>query len=568
MRRSRRRLFRYAAVSVLVAVTALATSAAESLRATDEPIKITPPEPHPWWPSRYATPLWAAIENGRPKDVVELSFATRSLRQLHTVRVPDSGRRRVELTAISHDLADFTSIVDGLADSAWVTPSRMFHGGDSEDRAWVVALDGTLYRDLIGLDPDIAVNDGRSPVTANSIPSDAMPSRWQGYAGFFGTVLATPASIRTMNADQRVALGRAILWQGVRLWVVGDAADVLPELGLTAAVNASADLGRGVRRHRFGNGAVLTLADGAAETFLEMVSRSGPHDVLSAFYSGSNLPGFSRLTDGLQGVSTVFVLTALLVMGLVLGPVNYWYVRRRKNPLLFFILTPVTAVVGGAAILIGSAVVEGGGGRYNEHAVLIARSGGDDAFLLDFRLARPGFWLPDVRFPAETLVVPAGSRSSGVVRVVDWTDGLRLGPGWFQSRAVNAYLTARPVVARLAVAVRRDKDDWRIRNDLDHDIVSGRLYTGGDGRVLRFGPVPAGGEVVLRDGDTAGAVPDRNDVYRVLTTVGFSGDRSRVRLVAECDGVPYLNDGGFGGRRINGRYYYVLLDETLEADND
>ncbi|MCC8166683.1 MAG: hypothetical protein LIQ31_11175 [Planctomycetes bacterium] len=565
MRRTRQRFFLFI-VGLLIAATA-----ATRLEAGDEApaatIKISAPEPHPWWPSLYATPLWAVIENGSPGDLVELSLSTRSLVQRGTLRLPDSGRHRAELTAYVNTIAQFTWTVAGQSDTSWVSPSRNFGGDDSQGQAWVVSLDGALYREMLAVNPDIAAGGGQSEVKAEIIPHTALPSRYQGFAGFYGTIVAGPQSLRAITPEQRTALGRAVLWLGVRLWVVGaEMADVLPLLGLKTDLNGAADSGNAVQMVRLGNGVVLTLADSDAQTFLDTVSRSRPHDLLARFYNSTNIPDYARFTDGLEGVGVWFILTSLLVLGLVLGPVNYWYVRRRKNPLLFFILTPMTAVVGGVAILVGSAVVEGGGGRYNEHAVLVARTGDDDAFLLDYRLVRPGFWLSDVRYSDDTIVLP-GDTIAASPCVIDWTDGIRLGPGWFQSRAVSAYLAARPVVARLAIAVTRESAAWRIRNNLDHDIVSALVRTE-SGNVQEIGPVAAGSDIVIPDATRSTDYSGQVALAELLNAIAFTGDSSRVRLVAECRGVPYIDDGGFGGWRVNGRYYYVLLDEALEDEDD
>ncbi len=569
MRQSRRRIHRVFTILFLTAITAVTgVIAAETTEPAKPTVTVTPPDPHPWWPSRFAMPVWARIENARPGDLVRLSLSNPTLVQYGAVRLPDSGRHLVEMTVIGTRVPKFTWDIGDQSDSSWLPLSRIFTGNDWEGRAWVVALDGTLYREMVALDPDIAVNGGQSDITAESVPHIAIPSRWQNYAGFYGTIVATPRSLEAMNPEQRTALARAILWLDARLWVVdGEMADVLNLLGLTANADGAADLGRRVLMQRLGNGAVMTLAGGDPQTFLDSLSRTGPDDLLSKLFDPLYMPNFTRFYDGLEGVGVGFILAALVVLGLILGPVNYWYVRRRKNPLLFFILTPVTAVIGGAAILVGSALMEGGGGRYNEHAMLVARSGGDDAFLIDYRLVRPGFWLPDVRFSADTIVLPGGREASGSARVIDWTDGIRLGSGWFHSRAVDAYLTARPVVARLAMDVVRENDSWRITNDLDHDVVSARMYSKNDG-FIQTGPIPAGGEVRLRADVQSTTVTDQHEKFRYLDDIGFTGDRSRVRLVAECRGLPYIDDGGFGGRRANGRYYYVLLDESLEAGND
>ncbi len=569
MRLSRRRIHRVVTVFLYMTIAAVAgVAAADSPEQAEPAVTVTPPDPHPWWPSRYAMPVWARIENAQPGDLVRLSLANPTLIQHGAVRLPDSGRHLVEMTVIGTRVPKFTWDIGGQSDNAWLPLSRYFTGNDWEGRVWVVALDGTLYREMVALDPDIAVNGGQSYITAESVPHSVMPSRWQNYAGFYGTIVATPRSLQALNPEQRTALARAILWLDARLWVVdGDMADVLHLLGLTADADGASDLGRGVRMQRLGNGAVMTLAGGDPQTFIDSLSKTEPDDLLSKFLDIYAMPDFTRFYDGLEGVGIGFILSALIVLGLILGPVNYWYVRRRKNPLLFFILTPVTAVIGGAAILVGSALMEGGGGRYNEHAILVARSGGDDAFVIDYRLVRPGFWLPDVRFSADTIVLPGGREASASARVIDWTDGIRLGPGWFHSRAVDAYLTARPVVARLAVDVVRENDFWRITNNLDHAVVSARIYTENDG-VLQTGPLPAGSEVRVRADAQSSTVSDARQKFRYLNDIGFTGDISRVRLVAECRGLPYIDDGGFGGRRANGRYYYVLLDESLEAGND
>lgn len=206
---------------------------------------------------------------------------------------------------------------------------------------------------------------------------------------------------------------------------------------------------------------------------------------------------------GVAPVGQFQFLISLFVIGI--GPLNYWWLKRRKNLPMLLVTAPLAASLVTAALLSYGILADGFGirARARSLTLLDQRSGeaASWARLSYYAGVTPegGLVMPtDVAmFPIQpTWADDGGMRRGGNDRALRWTDKQELTRGWLNSRTPTQYLAvaARPTAKRLELRV-GDKG-LRIFNRLgvrvlqvavqDHD---GKQYwcedlPDGDGRVV------------------------------------------------------------------------------------
>lgn len=157
---------------------------------------------------------------------------------------------------------------------------------------------------------------------------------------------------------------------------------------------------------------------------------------------------------GQAPVGTFQVL--ITVFALVIGPLNYFFFKRRKRLYFLIVTVPVLAILT-SALLFGYAVASDGFGvRTRTRSVTIIDQSHGEAVSLS-RISYYAGLAPagGLRFPRDTAVFPFDPDDEDPgFRVLDWTDTQNLTSGWLRSRTPMQLLTVsyRPVVEQLAVA--------------------------------------------------------------------------------------------------------------------
>lgn len=500
-------------------------------------------------------------------------------------------------------------------------------------------------------------------------PLDRLPASWRGYAGMFARIALTPDVVDALTPEQRAALVDWVVWSGGRLWIVHPAQDgarddddakktfdpaplrdAARRLGF-ALDRLAPDAPRHPHEERYGvRTGRLVLADPAhtrkphrrfgpepsgpavadpGRADPPAVHPTAPTGLFPWNATGEN-PAFNSLfADIRAGLSPGLIGVLLAAFGLLLGPVNFHIVRRRKQPLLFFFTTPLLALAGMALVGSVAVLLEGVGTRRHE-AVLLALDedadpspGGSNAFHFNARVVYAGFLTPRVRFPDDNrLVYPIRRRLNtsaapvphGPVRPAAYekrppyltridTDGsVHLDSGWIVPRERSGLLVARPLAARAPLEGRQVDGDapdggyYEIVNHADASLLHVALRLP-DGRVVTLDErVPPGGRRLVplvpdNPGDEENAPPPsaapddgrrrhadathalaRHPVGLALRdTMGLYlaalGDA--VRLAAEFDGpVHPPEDDGIGGVVEKGRYFYLALSDPHRRSPD
>lgn len=197
---------------------------------------------------------------------------------------------------------------------------------------------------------------------------------------------------------------------------------------------------------------------------------------------------------GLAPVTEFRILITLFV--LLIGPVNYWFLKRSGRLHLLILTVPLAALLVTLA-LFGYAIVGDGFSaklRAVSYTALDQRAGEATSWA---RLSYYAGLAPSggLEFPTDTAVYPIhstwansnyyGGEVQTPPRAVQWADHQYLTEGWLASRTPTQYLTiaARPSDRKLAIS--SDKGVVRVKNELGAPIEllvlrdrDGRLYKG------------------------------------------------------------------------------------------
>ncbi|MCD8141629.1 MAG: hypothetical protein LUE17_17995 [Planctomycetaceae bacterium] len=511
--------------AVFLAVVVTAASAL-SARGGEVIARNAPPD----WNTRLGSPVFLDVLDGTG----DLALTIRGVGVETRDRFALSGLplETVESTIFSRSSVRLEWNLAGRTESKYVSVES------SPDSHTFLCINGAMYRELMG---EASSHSGREVLT---YPGVMLPGLWQSYAGLSAVLVVDVRDARAFSRDQREALRHWLLWSAGILWVVGDDGDaVLREWGWR--LDATGD------RNVFSIGAgTVRLADASDAAVILATPYSREKDLLDRFVTRNFHDPERRLTQNFRGASTLYIIVCLVVLGLVLGPVNYWVAKRLRSMLFFFVLTPLAAILGSAAIVGGTLVTEGGG-VVNEKSILFGT--GEDALLVNYYGVRPGVLIPQLRFPAETLLVAENYMSENAL-VMERTGGVVVREGLLLPRLPSVFGTARPVKNRMAVTL---GDNLTVENTLGFDL-HWVVATDGVGWAR---DIPAGATVTLEQT----RIPDdiEQELRLVPNTNRFGGRRA---VIAKAAGLPYLDDGGLGPRRFSAEYYFVGLGEREDGE--
>ncbi|MBA3709462.1 MAG: hypothetical protein H0W83_11670, partial [Planctomycetes bacterium] len=278
------------------------------------------------------------------------------------------------------------------------------------------------------------------------IPAESMPDRWQGLPVWL-TVLLTPAGEAALTAGQRQALA---VWSGA-----GGAILVTDP------------------RQLAGWSALGTRATVVEATSPGLTRRiQATNDV--AEFSPTRFP-----VPGTERVPVLGFVVLAVVFAVLVGPVNLWWVRRRKALHLFLLTTPLISLATCVSLVVVGLFAEGLGVKRastqfaildQAHGRVVAWSGatyfsglaiGRIAIDAEDRLAT----MDDRDFST------AGYHQEPQPLTVDWGDGQRLSGSLIPARVNRqlAYASVRPEKRRLILE--RDGGGWKLTNGLGVAII-------------------------------------------------------------------------------------------------
>lgn len=525
------------------------------------------------WITMHTAPLFVDVVANRPGRIrVEATgISGYGENMAKTVSLPERSVSRIELPLPAGGYSRVRGVAGAVEETSILRWDRPGHSVVTGEGGKLVCLNGFMLREILA-----AAGSATREVFADTLSIEELPSMWQSYAGFIGTLVIDASEARTLKPAQREALARWVTWLGGRVWVIGEGAERSAELLVPAVPPRPPERRGGVAAYARTAGTVYAQNRPDAAELLEQLPASPQRDLFSRYYRGEYLSSQSRqawdsrkspawLVEGLGALPVGILIAALAFLGLLLGPVNLWYVRRRRNALLFFITTPLLAAVGTALIFAAILIGEGLRGRYRQAAILLRADSGDDALVVDFKGVRSGYFPPTLGFREDALVLPVGRYNYERILLTDRTDGVSLSGEWLMPRFPTSFLRAEPVVSRLNIEANEENGEWRAVNGLGftaRNLVV-RLPGGGIGWAEN-----------VRPGDTVRLARENSDarMKRLLADLapfGLTGDvLPDIAIAAECDGIPYLDDGGLDAVKVEGLYYYLAAGVRPEGDAD
>jgi hypothetical protein len=223
---------------------------------------------------------------------------------------------------------------------------------------------------------------------------------------------------------------------------------------------------------------------------------------------------FNFMNPGIRGVPVygfMFMITAFAVL---IGPVNYFYLQRKRMLWLLLVTVPATALVT-SALLVGYSVAAHGFSVRSRIRSLTVLDQKSHAAVTIARLALFAGVAParGMQFSAETAVYPVfpPTVDPGAF-TVDWTENQALTSGWLLSRTRTQFLTIRHAEQPDRVDVKTGQDGGlAIVNGLPWELEA-VLVADASGRLLSARNVLPNASLPL-----AGASEtDRSDFVRLL----------------------------------------------------
>jgi hypothetical protein len=326
-----------------------------------------------------------------------------------------------------------------------------------------------------------------------------LPSNWLGFTSLRAVLIGT-AEWDQLDDGQRSALLTWTACGGDLIVVGGNLQTLVP--GVRETPGAS-DLA--VRAYYFGRVHVPTFhalaTGGGLTTALSNADKVRDANwalpVNAAIDWGTTAAGGFRLPiPGVSGVPARTYLTILIVFSIVIGPVNYWFLWRRKQQALLVLTAPLISAI--FIVLLGGYVIAGEGFGVRGRAVTftmldqVRRQAVMRASVSLYAAGMtPGGGL---RFPRDMAVFPISSRDR---HALDLTEAQRFSSGVIQARSPTNLEQVGFRSARERLGLTLEAGGVAVVNGLD-STISALVYRIGNRDYSLTEPLAAGARGVLR----------------------------------------------------------------------
>ena len=336
-----------------------------------------------------------------------------------------------------------------------------------------------------------------------------LPTNWLGYTSVRAVVIGT-VEWGQLSEPQKSALLTWTACGGDLIVIDGDLNSLVP------GARSAPPPGATVRAYFFGRIHVptftslletggltgaLAAADKAADTNWSLPANR------AADWGTIGARGFRLPIPGVAGVPARTYLLILLTFSFVIGPVNYWFLLRRRRQVLLVLTAPLISAV--FIVLLGGYVVAGEGFGVRGRAMTFTML--DQVRMQAVTRASISLYasgmtpIGGLRFPRDVAVFPIGTEGDGsrVPHTVELSELQRYSSGVIQARSATnlEQIAFRPARERLNFNV--EGNAIRVVNGLDSNI-SILVYRRGNTTYSLTAPLPAGGQGVLQAGGLSG----------------------------------------------------------------
>lgn len=378
---------------------------------------------------------------------------------------------------------------------------------------------------------------------------DDLPQHWQSYLGLRSPFVLHTTAVAKLSPAQRTALAHWVRWGGGTISLFGP--DPLPSLvqlrlPYTHAANANGEFS-----FNCGEGHVRYAPTA------NLLQQAG-------FSTGSFLPSnnhmdkFSSLHQPpLAGYAGISVLLALLI-----GPVNFLFLRRRRKQAWFYFTAPALGMMGMVGLFTFSVVHDGLGVKMNEQLCLIHDQTDDTGAMYHNSYTYAGMTPSTVMsYGTDVAVLPFlhGKQTWDSIRFDTLLDqGQRLTGGWVAGRQFRGITTIQPLSVRMGVELlRADKNSVTIRNSLPTPLH--QAWVSHNGTIYHlFNPLPSG------------------ETARIMTTCPASQVKPpswmpslrQWDILAQTESLPYVDNGGLTGEVRERDCYYIGIVRKDDARDE
>ena len=350
----------------------------------------------------------------------------------------------------------------------------------------------------------VAAPAGRtSPPLDFVLDPTRLPHTWLGYTSLRAVFLG-PHEWQQLTEDQKTALLTWTAGGGDLILLDGSLDALLP--GMNAAAGGTSP--PAVRAYFLGRIHLLTSAAASSAGLASVLSTAGQKQDsnwalpanTSRDWATITARGFRLPIPGVASVPARTYLMILLVFSAVVGPLNYWFLKRKGQQVLLVLTAPLISVV--FILLLGGYVLAGEGIGVRVRAVTFtmldqakrqAVTRGSVSLYAAGMSPRGG-----LRFSRDTAVLPLGRDGNGGRDpfLLDLSDGQRFSAGLLPARSPANFeqVVVRPARERLSIT--RDTRGVSVVNGLGSRVVT-LLYRDGDTIYSLTEPMPAGATALL-----------------------------------------------------------------------
>jgi len=351
-------------------------------------------------------------------------------------------------------------------------------------------------------------SSGGAPALDFLIEPSRLPTNWLGFTSVRAVVIG-PTEWEQLTDGQKSALLTWTACGGELMFVDGTLSTLLP----SAKSEPTSDPNRVVSRHLFGRihalsssslvatglSSVLSAMDGekAREIFWTLPANTAPD------WGAIESRGFRLRIPGIDGVPARVYLSILFLFALLIGPVNYWLLWRKRRQVLLVLTAPLISAV--FIVLLAGYAVAGEGFGVQGRAVtftMLDQVSKQAATRATASLYASGMTpAGGLRFARDVAVFPIGVDGVGTRDrlSLDLTDAQQFGGGVLQVRSPTNFeqVTFRP--ARERLTFQRESSGLSVTNGLEA-TVGLLLYREGDSVYRLEGPLAPGDKRTMTGG--------------------------------------------------------------------
>jgi hypothetical protein len=352
-----------------------------------------------------------------------------------------------------------------------------------------------------------SVTSGGTPPPLDFLLAPArLPASWLGYTSLRAVVIG-PDDWKQLDDAQKSALLTWTACGGDLMLVDGDL-DILFPQGPRPSAGAE---DRAVRAYFFGRIHRPTSASIAAAGLSSVLSAAQQaQDANWALPANSARDwgtiaarGFRLVIPGVDGVPARTYLSILIVFSLLIGPVNYWFLWRRRQQVLLVLTAPLISAM--FIVLLAAYVVAGEGLGVRGRAAtftMLDQARQQAATRGSMSLYAAGMTpAGGLRFPRDAAVFPIGPEGTGSRdrQTLDLTDAQRFSEGVIQARSPANFeeIAFRP--ARERLNFNRDAGGMSVVNGLGATVAV-LVYRDGDKVYSLAGPLQPGRKATMKTG--------------------------------------------------------------------